>query len=249
MDIITLALVFVVGLIAAFIGGVSGGGGGLLSIPALIFLGLPPQMAIATNRMGNLGFLGGTLSKFAKEKKINYSSAAPFIVLSVIGAVIGANLLIAVSAEILSKVVGVFILAMLPALFLLKDKGLEKCEPSKHFVKLGYVAYFLVAVYDGFFGAGAGLLMMYLFVLVFGLPCIESMALNQFAYLFNVLFGLAIFAFYGVINYEVGIVLLLGMVIGGYLGAHTAIKKGNRFVKLAFGLMVVVSALKLLFFS
>jgi uncharacterized membrane protein YfcA len=83
---------------------------------------------------------------------------------------------------------------------------------------------------------------------VLGLTFIEANALDKLIWLINPVISVIIFALKGIIYYQIGIVLLLGMVIGGYLGAHTAIKKGNKFVKLAFSVVVIASAIKLLFF-
>jgi len=71
------ALIFLIGFAAAFIGALAGGGGGLLSIPALIFLGLPANIAIATNKFGAMGFVGSTVGKFHKEKYIEWKYALP----------------------------------------------------------------------------------------------------------------------------------------------------------------------------
>jgi len=113
----------------------------------------------------------------------------------------------------------------------------------------GYAGYFFNAIYDGFFGAASGLIAVYTLVVSFGYTFIEANALDKFAFLFTLIPSLALFMFSGIVNYEVGLVLLAGMLVGGYLGAHVAIKKGNKFVKLMFSLIVIASAFKLLFFS
>jgi len=247
MDTISLLIVFIVGIVASFIGSIAGGGGGLLSIPALILMGLPPNIAIATNKLGSLGLMGSSVYKFAKSKKIIYSYAPTFIFLALLGSIIGANLLIQIDTILLSKIVGALILLPLPFLFI-KNKGLRHEKSSKFYKNLGYSAYFLVAIYDAFFGAGAGLVAIYVIVFALGLPLIESMALDRTSSALSAVLATAIFAYFGIINYQVGIVLFIGMMLGGYVGTHTAIKKGNKFVKLAFTIIVIISALKLIFF-
>ncbi len=247
MDPISLVIVFIVGIAASFIGSVAGGGGGLLSIPALILMGLPPNIAIATNRLGSLGLAGSSIYKFAKSKKIIYSYAPVFIILAIIGSIIGANLLVQIDVQLLSKIVGIFILLPLPLIFI-KNKGLKREKPSKLYRNFGYAAYFLVAVYDAFFGAGAGLIVIYILVFTVGLPLIQSMALDRISSVFSAVTATIIFAYFGIIDYQVGIVLLIGMALGGYIGTRTAIKKGNKFVKLAFAIVIIASAIKLIFF-
>lgn len=78
MDIITIFVVFFLGIAVSFIG-VIVGGGGLISIPILIFLGLPPQIAIATNKFGSLGLSLSGLYKYWKAKKIIFEFVAPLL--------------------------------------------------------------------------------------------------------------------------------------------------------------------------
>ena len=74
------------------------------------------------------------------------------------------------------------------------------------------------------------------------------MALDRISSVFSAVLATIIFAYFGIIDYQVGIVLLIGMALGGYIGTRTAIKKGNKFVKLAFLIVIIASAIKLIFF-
>ncbi|MFH0830106.1 MAG: sulfite exporter TauE/SafE family protein [Candidatus Aenigmatarchaeota archaeon] len=250
MDILMLVATFFIGVASLFLGSVAGGGGGLLSLPFLIFMGLPPQIAIGTNRFGTLGHLS-TSYKFYKEKKIIFKHALPLAAVGIVGAFLGAQLLLQINEALLSKLVGGLILLMVPTLFLGlgKGRGLERKNVPEKRRLAGYAGYFFVAIYDGFFGAAAGLIAVYTLVLSLGYTFIEANALDKFAFLFALIPSLGLFMLSGIVNYEVGLVLLAGMLVGGYLGAHVAIKKGNKFVKLMFSVVVIASALKLLFFS
>lgn len=172
-------------------------------------------------------------------------------VVGVAGVVLGAQLLLEIDPILLSRLVGILILLMTPTVFLGfgKKAGLERRVVSEKRKFAGYAGYFFTAVYDGFFGAASGLIAVYNFVVTLGYTFIEANALDKFIFLVALLPGLVIFMFSGIVNYEVGLVLLAGMAVGGYLGAHVAIRKGNRFVRLMFSLVVIASALKLLFFS
>jgi uncharacterized membrane protein YfcA len=137
---------------------------------------------------------------------------------------------------------------MLPFTFLKGDLGIKRRIVSKYYKVFGLFGYFGIAIYDGFFGAGAGILATYLLIFLLGLTFIESNATDKIPWFLNTLISTIIFAVYGLINYVYGIVLLAGMIIGGYIGAHTAVKKGNKFVRVVFALMVLASAIKMLFF-
>jgi len=247
MDLIILIIVFIVGLFASFLGGLIGGGGGLISIPAMAFFGLPPNMAVATNRFGTLGWALSAIYKFIKTRKIVFKYVVPLTILSVIGSVIGARLLIEIDEAVLSKVIGILIVAILPFMFL-KNYGLKRKIVSKTYRIFGFISYMGLSVYDGFFGAAAGIVATYLLVFFFGLTYIEANATDKIPWSLNTLISTTIFALYGLINYTYGVVLFAGMFVGGYIGAHVAIKKGNEFVRIAFSLLVIVFAAKLLFF-
>jgi hypothetical protein len=113
----------------------------------------------------------------------------------------------------------------------------------------GFLLYFLIAVYDGFLGAGAGFLIAYLFIFVFGLTYIEANATEKIPFLFNAIVSISVFAGHHIINYPFGIAMMAGTLIGGYIGANTAVKRGDKFVRIAFIIIVVVSEIKFIFFS
>ncbi len=243
---INLIAVFFVGLISGFVGAVAGGGG-LISIPFLIFLGLPPQVAIATSKFGGVGLSFGAIVKFIKEKKIVWKYIPFLIAISLIGGYIGANILLAVKSEVLSKVVGIILLLLLPTLFIKKEIGLENRVVTKRKRALGFFLYFLIMTFGGFFG-GVGSLAIYTLMFFLGLTIIKANATDIVPWFFMSLFATAIFMFNGIVDYQYGIVIFFGMIIGGYIGAHTAIRKGNKWVKLVFATVIIVSAIKILFF-
>ena len=243
--IISLILVFLVGILASFIGSMVGGGG-LINIPFLIFMGLPPQVAIATNKFGAVGIAIGSLTKYSMEKKVRWEYVVPFSIIGIFCAFIGANILLNINKELLSKSVGFIILFMLPLIFLRKNLGIKRHKPTKVRKIIGYFFYFLAMIWGAFFGGGGGTLVSYIFMMFFGFTIIESSATNKVPWLIMSLLVLIMFAMHGIIDYLYGIVLFFGMLIGGYLGAHTAVKKGDRWVKYLFAIMVVASAIKLL---
>jgi len=248
MDIVTIIIVFLVGLAASFIGGLVGGGGGLLSIPVLNIFGLPANIAVATNRFGSLGMAISSIFKFAKAKKIIFKYVLLLTVLSIIGSIIGAKILIEIDEALLSKMIGVLILIMLPLVFVKGNFGIVRRVIPKYYKIFGFIGYFGIAIYDGFFGAGAGIIATYTLVFLFGLTYIEANATDKIPWFLNTIISASIFAYYGLIHYFYGIILLLGMLVGGYIGAHIAIKKGNNFIRMIFSIIVIISAGKLIFF-
>lgn len=248
MDLIyQLILTFVIGIIASFIGAVTGGGG-LISIPFLMFLGLPPQMAIATNKCGSVGVSLSASYKFFKAKKINWKYVLPFSVIAIIGGLIGAKILVEINTDLLSTVVGIILLAILPLIFIKREIGVKKRKTTKVQKTIGFILYFFLMIFSGFFGGGGGILIFYTLMFFMGFTIIESNATDIIPWFILSVSSLIFFMINGLVNYQIGIVFFFGTLIGGYVGAHTAIKKGDAWVKLIFAVVVLISGMKILFF-
>lgn len=246
-EVIFLLVVFFIGIATGFFDATIGAGG-LISVPALVFLGFPPQMAIATDRFGTIGQSSIAAFKFWQAKKIVWKYVLPFSVLSLVGSLVGANILLKVSPAALQKVVGVLLLVLLPLMLLKSNIGTHRNEADKPKRSIGLIIYFLIMVFGGFFGQGTGPLIFYILTYFLGLTMIEVLATGTIPWLVLSLSSVAIFAFKGIINYKSGIILFIGMALGGYVGAHVAIKKGDSWLKRLFALFVLVSSIKLLFF-
>ncbi len=244
-EIITLLLVLITGITAGFFDSVLGAGG-LISVPSLIFLGLPPQIAIATDRLGTIGQTLAAMSRF--RKKIVWKYVPVFAIISLIGSLLGADILLNIDSRILQQVIGFLLIAILLLLFVKQKIGIQRTKKSTSKKILGLAVYFLIMVLGGFFGQGTGPLIFYALTFFLGFTMIEVLATGIIPWLVLSLSSLIIFALNGIIDYEIGIVLLVGMAIGGYIGADVALKKGNLWLKRLFILFVVISGVKLLFF-
>ena len=237
--------VFLVGVAASVIGAMVGGGS-LLSIPLLIFLGLPPQVAIATDRFAGLGAAATAFYKFWLAGKIVWRYVPILAAASLAGSLIGATLLVNADPSSLNVVVGVLLVALLPILFLQRDLGLVPREVSARRLRLGVTLYLLVQVLAGFFGGGTGTLIFYILMSFFGVTIIQAAATQVLPFMLLTVSSLLVFAAKGIIDYRMGIVLLAGTAVGGYLGAHVAIRSGEIWVRRLFAVVVLASATRLL---
>ncbi len=242
----SLVAVFLIGVIAAVIGAMVGGGS-LLSIPFLIFLGLPPQVAIATDRFAGLGAAVTAMYKFWRAKKIVWKLVPILAVASLTGSIIGASILLKANPDSLRYVVAALLLVLLPVLFLNPAIGVEHRDMSRRQRALGLILYFLIQVLAGFFGGGTGTLIFYTLMLFFGVTIIQAAATQVVPFMVLTVSSLILFAVGGIIEYRIGLVLMAGAAVGGYLGAHIAIKRGEIWVRRLFALMVVVLATRLVF--
>jgi|APSaa5957512535_1039671.scaffolds.fasta_scaffold00642_4 uncharacterized protein len=242
-----IIITFFIGIAAAIVGAITGGSG-LITIPGMILIGVPVEIAIATTRVGTIALNAVSAEVYAKKHKIIWKYVIPLSILGVIGSSIGALLLIDFNKDILELVVGIIILSLLPIIYLEKNMGIKDVETSKLKHIIAYILLFPVYIFAGFFGGGAAIFVNTINVGLFGITYIESNATSRIPWLIISIVTFTIFAFSGFINYALGISLALGMVIGAYIGAQEAMHKGNAWVKIVFVVVILASATKLLFF-
>ncbi|MBI5389915.1 sulfite exporter TauE/SafE family protein [Candidatus Woesearchaeota archaeon] len=244
-EITFILMVIGIGLVCGFFDAVIGAGG-LISVPALIFLGLPANIAIATERFGTLGTCL-TFFKYWKAKKIVWSYVPVLVGVSLVGSLIGAFILITISDKILGNIIGILLLVLLPLLFLKTQKGTPAAQPTPTKKIIGVTLYFFIMIFAGFFGQGTGPMMIFALTFFCGMTIIEVMGTSVIPWIALWIVSVGIFASHGLIDYSTGLILLPSMAVGGWFGAHMAIKNGEGWVKVFFAVVVVALAMKLLF--
>ena len=245
LDYILLVLV---GFIAGVIN-ILAGGGSLLTLPMLIFLGLPPNVANGTNRIAiiiqNIFAVKGFQSKGV--------SAFPYsIYLSIsalVGAIIGASLAVDIKGETFNKILGI-IMVLIVVYMIIKPKAsandLMERITGKHFW-LGIIAFFFVGIYGGFIQAGVGFIILLFLSSINGFSLVKSNAIKVFVALIYSLAAVAIFAYNDSINWKYGLILSLGNASGGWVMSRWSVNKGDGFVKKILIIMVLAMAIKLWF--
>jgi len=238
MDI--LLFLVATGFIAAFIDSVVGGGG-LISLPALLLAGLPPTMALGTNKMASaMGSFTSTLS-FLRSGKIDLHLIKFLFPLSFIGATFGVITVQQIPSQFLKPLVVVMLLVVTVYTFTRKEWGDVSTYQgiTKKTAYLSGFAAFAIGFYDGFFGPGAGSFLIFAFLMVgfdFVVAAGNSKALN-FASNFA---ALLTFIYFGSVNYYYAIPMGLAMILGAVAGSHLAIKKGTAYVRPLFLFMSVL---------
>ena len=247
VDLFLVLIFLVVGFVNGFFSSMSGGGS-LFALPMLLLIGLPAQVAIATNTFSTLGSAVGCVPKYLKEKKVNFSYLLPCTVLSLIGTFIGANLLLAFPKELLTSTI-VVILTFIAVVFIFNKKiGVMRKEVTRNGVRFGYFLYFLTSILAGFFLAGTGILIICVMVAFMGFTFIEANATRQVLLIPTVIMSTLVFSQKGLVDFNIGLILMAGMVIGGLVGARLAIKKGDEWVKRITVIVVIITVVKLIFF-
>ncbi|MGX3010180.1 TSUP family transporter [Helicobacter sp. 23-1044] len=247
LNLTTILILSVVALVAGFVDSIAGGGG-MITIPALMFAGIPPHEALGTNKFQAVfGSFSATLH-FWRKGYLQWRKCALFATFAFVFALGGTLAVQVINADILRKAIP-FLLMFFALYFLFSPKVSE--ESSK--ARIGKIALaFIVGgigFYDGFFGPGTGSFLMIALISLGGFGIKDALAqakLYNFATNFASVLAFAVF---GHIIFAVGIAMAVGQIIGGYLGAKMALKYGIKIIK---PLVVAVSfamCVKLLFFS
>lgn len=243
---VQLAALFVVGILSGFINTVAGGGS-FLTLPLLIFMGLPAAVANGTNRLGIfLQSLAG-VGKFHAHGVFPWRFALIVSVPAVAGALLGAHWAVSVSDEAFKRWLALFMVVMTfvslykpKSSFVLSDDGYS---PRRWAAII--IAFFIIGVYGGFIQAGVGFLLLAGMALT-GHDLVRGNAIKVFVVLVFTIFALGIFIHSGKIDYGLGIVLGLGNGVGARFGANASVKGGNVFIRRFVTVMMLVFAVKLL---
>ncbi|UOF89240.1 TSUP family transporter [Fodinisporobacter ferrooxydans] len=235
-------LVFLVisGFIASFIDSIVGGGG-LISIPALMLTGLPPSHVLGTNKLASsLSSLTSTLS-YLRSGKVEFRLVKYLFPLSLIGSLFGAYTVGLVPSTFLKPVVLILLIGVTVYSIVKKDKG-KKTEYrgiTKKILQICVPAAFAIGFYDGFFGPGTGSFLIIVFLFV-GFDYIYASGNAKALNFASNIAGLAMFMFQRSVNYHFGIVMGIAMILGSLAGSQFAIKKGAAVVRPIFICVTVV---------
>ena len=245
--IIKVLIIFAVGAITGFIN-VNAGGGSLLTLPVLIFMGLPPQVANGTNRISILtGALSATRN-FKNKGVLDWKFGFKLAVPALIGSVIGASVVITIPDEVFNAILSA-VMIMVVAVIIINPAERFKASAGKLDAKkeiISGIAFFFVGFYGGFIQAGVGFLIIAVLSFITHLPLLKINALKMMVVSVYTLFSLAVFVLNGKIDLLMGVSLAAGSALGAYLGSHFAMKKGDKWIQLILIIAVIAMALKLI---
>ena len=243
-------LLFGSGLIAGVIN-VIAGGGSFLTLPILMFLGLPASIANGTNRVGILLQNVAAVWSFERHRVLDWSSlwwaAAP----ATLGAVLGTWGALVISDQAFRRVLALLMLTI--SVWTLwsphnrKNQGdEERAERSRRHYLLTGLAFFAVGIYGGFVQAGVGFFILAVTSAV-GLNLVRGNAVKVLTVLCFTALSLALFAWQGKVDWLMGLTLAAGTIIGGLVGARLTVLKGHRWVRGVVTVTIILFALKLWF--
>lgn len=240
-------VLFGVGIVAGALN-VLAGGGSFMTLPVLIFLGLPATMANGTNRVGILFQNVGAVWGFRRHGVLDWREALSFALPASVGAVLGTLFALWISDEAFRRLLAFLMIAV--SLWTLWDplkrRGArmtgERLDGGRRWVVAA--GFFVSGVYGGFVQAGVGFLILAT-TTVAGLDLVRGNAVKVLCILVFTVLSLSIFAWNEQVDWPLGLVLAGGTVVGGQIGVKLTVLKGHAWVKGVVTIAVVVLAIKL----
>ncbi len=244
-DILLYAAVPVVGFIAGYVNTLAGSGS-LITLPVLILLGLPANVANGTNRVGILVQNIVSVATFRKRRVLDFGGSTRLIVPAVVGAFAGAWLAVDLDEALLNRTIGMLMLIMLGVMLARPKRWIEAhADGSAIPYPWQIPIYFALGVYCGFIQAGAGIFLLAGLVLASGFDLVGGNAMKNLIVLIVTIAALAVFIVNDQVRWGLGLLLACGNAAGAWLGAHMAVSRGAGFVRYALMLIVGLSALAL----
>lgn len=249
MDLQQAILLVLTGVIAGFLNTVAGGGS-LLTLPLMIFMGLDSVVANATNRVAIFFQNIFAVAGFKSKGVFIYPYALYLGLASVIGAVIGAKVSVEIDSETFNRILAVIMVVVVFWTILDRsgntNTNVERLG-KKHQV-YGVILFFFIGIYGGFIQAGVGFLIIGGLTMVNRLSLVKTNSLKVFAVLTYTLSALIVYIIEDKINWTWGLVLALGNSTGGWIASRWSVKKGDKWIKRILFVAVIALAIKLWFF-
>jgi uncharacterized membrane protein YfcA len=244
----TILLLFLTGLFAGTIDAIAGGGG-LISLPVLLSVGIPPHVAFGTNKLqGVIGTFVATL-KYYRHGYIKLNKAYLGIIIGILGGIAGSVAAQMISSEVLRKLIPILLVIIFIYTLCSPRMGQHDQEPKLRESWFYGIFGFSLAFYDGFLGPGTGSFWVFALTFLLGYNLIKATAYTKLFNLNSSFIATICFAIGGNIDYRLGLMMAAGQLIGGRLGAHLAIAKGARLIRPIFLGVVSLTIATLLYKS
>lgn len=208
------------------------GGGGLITLPALLTAGLPPRLALGTNKGGSVWGSGAATYTFARAGRIDRAQALYTFPLGLLGSFGGASLQLVVAKEALRPIVIGMLIGAAVLLVIKKPSRADDEADAPRRRPVAAILAFAIGAYDGFFGPGTGTFLIVGFVSLCGRSLLHASADAKVVNFASNLAAVAIFAWRGTIVWEVALPMAVGQLLGGVLGTRLALKGGARIVRI-----------------
>lgn len=245
-DPLTLLLLFIAAFLAGLIDAIAGGGG-LITVPALLAIGLPPQVALGTNKLQASFGSGSAMLHFVRSGTVKLDECLSGIIWTAIGAGTGVLAIQRLDPHILRQLVP-WLLALIAVYTLFTPKlGAEDIH-ARLSPRIFYPLFGLsIGFYDGFFGPGTGSFWAMALVLLLGCSLVRATAQTKVMNFTSNIVALGLFLLAGQVHLLEGLLMGVAQFIGAKIGARLVLLKGAKFIRPVFILIVLLITAKLLY--
>lgn len=249
MNLLQIGLILITGVAAGFINTI-GGGGSLLTIPMLIFLGLPAGTANGTNRIAiivqNIVGVTNFRSKGFFYPKQSFILGIP----AILGSILGAKVAVTISGELFERILAIVMIIVLVIILTRPEKKFIKEIDSENLSTLrlliAMIAFFGVGLYGGFLQAGVGFIIIVALTLITGMSLVKVNSLKVFIILIYTIASLLVFFVNGKVDIILGLTLAVGNALGAYLGSNFVVSKGDKWIRVFLVITILAMSAKLL---
>ncbi len=225
-----LAFIALIGWFAASFGAIAGGNS-LLTVPALILMGVEPSVAIASNMFGITFLCLGAGFRFARSEHLRLHPTLLLCLAAIPGSLLGAHITLSISADALRTIIIAALGGIVLFLIFKPSFGEKHKDTSRRLQVTGFVTTSMWAVYGGLFSGGYTTVLTVAVIFFFGLSLLESVATTKIINLGSSLAATLLFAAAGAIDYDIAIPLAISMLLGGYTGAHLATRLPHEWIR------------------
>lgn len=224
------------------------GSGSLITLPLLIFLGIPATVANGTNRVGVLFQNIVSVESFRRQKMLDIRGGLILSVPAIFGSIIGAQIAVGLDERLMRQAIGVLMVVMLFVILLRPKRWLqgelEKMGERPSIIQL--IIFFFIGMYGGFLQAGVGIFLLAGLVLGIGYDLVRANAVKVLIVLAFTISALIVFMLNGQVQWGIGLLLAVGNSLGAWVAARMAVERGANFVRWLLIAVVAVSAANLL---
>ena len=236
-------ILFCVAFFASLIDSIAGGGG-LLTTPSMLLVGISPLNVLATNKFQScFGTFTSTYNYYKNgllvdDKKILY------FVLSFVGSSIGTLLVSRISNDTLESIIPILLIGA--AVFFITNKGPSEVKTNEKLLILFNLFIFAIGFYDGFFGPGTGSFFVLTFIIIKGANIMQSTAITKLLNFASNFAAFIIFALQGYVIWYLGLVMAVAQIAGAFTGSRFAIRNGEKVVRPVLVIVSILLSLRIL---
>ena len=240
----TYVILFIAAFLASLIDSIAGGGG-LLTTPAMLLVGISPLNTLATNKFQSCFGTFTSTYNYYKNGLLTEPRRFLYFFLSFGGSMVGTFLVSRISNEVLESIIPILLISA--AVFFILNRGPSTSNKSSSLIFIFNVIVVLIGFYDGFFGPGTGSFFVLAFVIIKGISIMEATAITKLLNFASNFAAFIIFALKGYVIWELGLIMAVAQIGGANLGSRFAISNGEKVVRPVLVIVSILLSIRILF--